>query len=430
MKQTDYKNYLLGVLLVIYAFNSAERLALGMVLQNIKLEFHLNDTQLGLLSGIAFALFYSLMGIPIARWADRGNRVTIISVTTLLWGIAVAACGVAANFAQLLLIRVGVAVGEAGCLPPANSLLADYFNRAARPRAVAIFMLGSPLSMVIGYFVAGWLNQLYGWRMTFILLGLPALALSALVWLTLREPRRLPASSVADGLLAGERPASFEPRQSFRDVWVALWTNITFRRLWFCFSVTYFFSYGLYQWQPTFFMRSYGLASTEVGSWFALIYGLGGLAGTYLGGALASRYAANNEALQLRFTAVVFAAFGAVMAGVYLSPNKYIALALTAGAAVGGHMTTGPLFGVIQTVVPERMRAMSIALIYLFANLVGLGLGPFAVGTLSDLFHPWAGAESLRYALLCLCPGFLWGSYYLWLGSRTVIRDVEAVEYG
>ena len=149
MKKPTYRYYLLGVALLILAFNYVDRLALGLLLQNIKEELHLSDTQLGLLTGIAFAAFYSIMGIPIARWADRGNRVTIITVTTALWSVAVAACGLAGSFLQLLLIRVGVGVGEAGCVPPANSLIADYFARAERPRAVAIYMLGSPLSVVI-----------------------------------------------------------------------------------------------------------------------------------------------------------------------------------------------------------------------------------------------------------------------------------------
>ena len=154
MKGPLYRHYLLAVLMVILAFNYMDRLALGLVLQNIKSDFHASDTQLGFLSGIAFALFYSVMGIPIARWADRGNRVTIISLAVALWSAMVALCGVASNFAQLLLARIGVAVGEAGFMPPANSLIPDYFTRAERPRAVGIYMLGTGLSNVIGYFLA------------------------------------------------------------------------------------------------------------------------------------------------------------------------------------------------------------------------------------------------------------------------------------
>lgn len=418
---TAYRNYLLAVLLVTLAFNNVDRLALGLVLEDLKADFHLSDTQLGLLSGIAFALFYSVMGIPIARWADRGNRVTIISLTAALWSAGVVLCGMAASFLQLLLIRIGVAVGEAGCMPPAHSLIADHFSRAERPRAVAIYMMGAPLSMAIGYFLAGALNQRYGWRMMFVMLGVPGLALAALAWLTLREPRRLRASATASAATAAA------PAHSLKQVLVTLWRNATFRCLWCCFSVTCFFGYGLVQWQPTFFIRSFGVGTGELGAWFALIYGLGGLAGTYLGGMLASRYATNNEPLQLKAMGFMFAGFGFCMAGIFLSPDKNLAFGLTAVAAIGGNMTNGPLFATIQTLVPERMRAMAMALIYLFGNLIGLGLGPLAVGALSDAFRPWGAGESLRYALLALCPGYLWGAWYLWRASRTVTRDLEAV---
>src|SRR5690349_15063721 len=180
MRKPAYRNYLLGVLSVVLAFNFVDRLALGLMLEAIKVDLHLSDTQLGLLTGIAFALFYSVMGIPIARWADRGNRVTIITVTTALWSVAVALCGMAGSFVQLLLIRVAVAVGEAGCVPPAFSLMADYFSRAERPRATAIYGLGGPLSGIVGFFLAGALYEIYGWRVTFVLLATPGLVLATL----------------------------------------------------------------------------------------------------------------------------------------------------------------------------------------------------------------------------------------------------------
>jgi MFS family permease len=421
-----YRNYLLTILMVILAFNYVDRLALAVVLQDIKVEFSVSDTQLGLLSGIAFALFYSLMGLPIARWADRGNRVIIITVTTLLWSVAVALCGVAGSFLQLLLIRVGVAVGEAGCIPPAHSLIADYFTREERPRAVARYMQGGPLSVVIGYCLAGWLVQLYGWRVTFILLGLPGLVLAALAWLTLREPRsaQLNAQSVTD------TAASLQAQPSLREVCVTLWANRSFRHLLFCVSIVYFFTQGIGQWQPAFFMRSYGMGAGELGTWFTVIWGLGGVIGTYLGGEWACRYAARNERLQLKVMGIAYAVFGGISAGVYLSPNRYLALGLLGLASVGVNTTSGPLFATIQTLVPDRMRALSVALIYLFANLVGFGLGPLAAGALSDAFRSWVGDESLRYALLALCPGYLWGTWHLWQGSRTVTRDLEIFQTG
>lgn len=418
-----YKNYMLILLMIILAFNYVDRLALGLVLQDIKASFHLSDTQLGLLSGIAFALFYSLMGIPIARWADRGNRRIIISLTTALWSVAVALSGLAANFVQLLLARVGAAVGESGCMPPAHSLIADYFSRAERPRAVAVYMLGSTFSMLIGYFLAGWLNASYGWQIMFKLLALPGIVLAALAWFTLREPRRLRPRAEATVATAAV-PAS---HYSMKEVCATLWKNTTFRYLWLCFSVMSFFSHGVVQWQPSYFIRSFGMQTDELGAWLTLIYGVGGTVGTYIGGLLATRYAADNEALQLKATGWLYAGYGVLMAGVFLAPDKYTAITLNTIGTVGASLASGPLFGTIQTVVPERMRAMSITLIYLFANLIGMGLGPLATGALSDLFASWAGDNSLRYALLTLCPVALWGSGYLLLAAKTVARDVHAV---
>jgi MFS transporter, Spinster family, sphingosine-1-phosphate transporter len=423
MSEAAYKKYLLGVLAVSLAFNYVDRLALGLLLQDIKVDLALTDTQLGLLSGIAFALFYSVMGLPIAHWADRGNRVAIISISTALWSGALALCGLAGNFLQLLLIRIGVAVGEAGCNPSAHSLIADYFSRAERPRAVSVYLLGGALSGVIGYFAAGWLNELYGWRVTFALLGTPGLGLSLLVWMTLKEPRRAGPVSFAE---APGVPAAAHP--ALKEVYATLWGNRTFCHLLLYFSILFFFNYGITSWKPAFFIRSYGLDTGELGLWFTLIYGISGIVGIYWGGEWASRRARNNESLQLKVMAAVVSCFGLVSAGIYLSPSSYMAFALMALAGVGGAITSGPLFATIQTLVPSRMRAMAIAIMYMFANLIGMGLGPLAVGALSDALHGFLGEESLRYALLSMCPGYLWAAFHLLRASRTVTEDLHAGE--
>lgn len=428
IRSTAYKHYLLTLLLVILAFNNVDRLALGLLLQDIKVDLELSDTQLGFLGGIAFALFYSVMGIPIARWADRGNRVTIITLTTAAWSAAVALCGMAATFGHLLLIRIGVAVGEAGCISPAHSLIADYFNRAERPRALAKYMLGYPLSSVIGYFLAGWLSDLYGWRMTFVLLGLPGLVLALLAWFTLREPRRATAGMQPTVPATPAQAVPAESSASYREVWRVLWSNATFRHLLLCIAVQYFFGYGVMQWKPAFFIRTYGLETHEVGTWFALIYGASGILGTYVGGELASRYAANDERVQLKMMAAAYSLFGILSACIYLSPNHYAALVFLALATAGGATTAGPLFATIQTLVRPDMRAISIAAVYLFANLIGMGLGPLAAGALSDGLRPWFGDDSLRYALLILCPGYAWCGWHLWRASTTVSGDLMAVQ--
>jgi MFS family permease len=415
-----YKNYLLSVLLVIMAFNYVDRGALGLVLQNIKIDLLLTDTQLGVLTGLAFALFYSVLGIPIARWADRGNRVTIITLTTALWSAAVALLGIAVSFPQLLLIRVGVAIGEAGCLPAAHSLIPDYFTRAERPRAVALYMLGLPLSLVVGYFVAGWLNELYGWRMMFVLIGLPGLGLAALARFTLREPR------LKGALFSVQSERAVQAASlSLKDVCLALWAIHTFRHLALSLSVISFFSYGIFQWLPTFFIRSYGMTTGELGGWLAGSFGLGGVIGTYLGGMAAARYAAKNERLQLKVMAALYVGFGVLSVVIYLTSNRSIAFALMGLYAVGVNLTNGPFFATIQTLVPNRMRAMAVAIMFLLANLIGMGLGPLAAGAVSDALRPWAGEESLRYALMALCPGYLWGAWHMFQASRSVTRDVD-----
>jgi MFS family permease len=434
MKETSYRHYLLIVLMVLLAFNYVDRLALGLVLQDIKVDFHVSDTQLGFLSGMAFALFYSVMGIPIARWADRGNRVMIISVTATLWSAMVALCGLTSNFMQLLLARIGVAVGEAGCMPPANSLIPDYFTRAERPRAVGIYQLGTGLSNVVGYFLAGWLNEVYGWRVMFVVLGIPGLALAALAWFTLREPRLGKPTINARGRLAAtngvvpETASLSLTQSSLKEVCVNLWANVTFRHVLFCFSVISFFGYGIAQWLPAFFIRSFGLKTGELGTWFAVIYGLAGMVGMYLGGAWASRRAPNNERLQLKVLAFVVSCFGIISACAYLSPSPYLAFGLLGMGYVAFAMAYGPLFASVQTLVPEHMRSTSIALIYFFANLIGLGLGPWAAGALSDALRPLVGEESLRYALLALCPGYLWAGWHLFRASQTITRDLDAAQ--
>lgn len=410
------KNYLLVILLLVFASNGVDRIALGLLLQEVKRDLALSDTQLGVLTGIAFALFYSLLGVPIARWADRGNRVTIITLTTALWSALVALCGAAASFLQLLLIRIGVAVGEAGCNPPAHSLIADYFSRAERPRAVATYMLGAPLATVIGFFGAGWLNELFGWRVTFVLLGLPGIGLAALVWFTIKEPRcSEPAAARTDSVRA---------TPSLKTVCTILWSKRSFRHLLFFFALASFFTTGIAQWKPSFFIRSFGLETGELGTWLAAIYGAAGLTGTYLGGAWASRYAAGNERLQLKVTAVIYCLLGFASAAMYLSAAASLAFALLGLTMMASGMVMGPMFSTVHALVPERMRAVSISILYLAANLIGMGLGPLAAGAVSDAFRPWAGEESLRYALLTLCPGYLWSGWHLWRASRTVASDL------
>jgi MFS family permease len=437
MNAVGYRRYLLGVLLSIYGFNFVDRCAFALVLQDVKADLHLTDTQLGVLTGIAFALFYAVMGIPIARWADKGNRKLIISITTATWGLLVSACGLATTFMQLMMLRVGVAIGEAGCLPPAHSLIADHFTREERPRAVGVYMLGLSASAIVGFFIAGWLSQLYGWRIMFVLLGLPGPVLAVIAWFTLREPRqgadgaRGPAISRVP-TIAGEQTTKPDCESLARtdgtllQVAMTLWSNKTFRHLLLYFSLASLFDFAVVQWRPAFLMRSYGMQTGELGTWLAALYGLGGICGTYLGGYWASGRAAGNERLQLQVVAVTIVLYGAISASVYLSPNRYWALGLMGVSSIAVASTYAPLYATVQTLLPEHMRATAVASIALFSNLIGMGLGPLMTGAMSDALRPWAGEQSLRFALLALSPGYLWCVWHLWRASKTVGEDLRA----
>lgn len=427
-----YKKYLLVVLMFILAFNFVDRVALGVLLQSIKTDLRLSDTQLGFMTGIAFALFYSVMGLPIARWADRGNRVTIIAASTAVWSLMVAACGLAGTFVQLLLIRVGVGIGEAGAVPASFSLISDYFKRAERPTATAVFSMGAPLSFLLGYFPAGWLNQEFGWRVTFAVLALPGVALALLAWLTLKEPRLTQPvqneGAVKEGVVSTPVEDCSAPSPPLRTVLALLWKVRSFRHLLLAYAALFFFTSGLLQWQPTFFLRSYEFATGELGSWFSLIYGAGGLIGTYWGGRLASRYATHDERRQLKATSLAYVTLAIISTAIYITSSLHVALFALVISAIGMYSTTGPLWATIQTVVPERMRATAISILYLSANLVGAGFGPLAVGALSDLLTPSLGAESLRYALLFVSPGLIWPAWHIWRSSATVAQDIEALQ--
>lgn len=420
-----YRRYLLGLLMVIYAYNFADRLALGLLGQYIKLDLSLSDSQLGVLSGIAFGFLYALMGIPLARWADRGNRVTIISLTTALWSAFVFLSGLATSYTALLFCRAGTAVGEAGCIPPAHSLISDHFTRAERPRALAIHMLGGSLSVLIGYFAAGWLNEFYGWRTTFVLLGLPGLLLAGLARLTLREPRcsRLQAGAPAGPRMNFSSLPTGEAAPALSQVALILWRSRTFRHLCLCFALAMFFNYAIVQWQSVFFMRTFGLESGTLGTWFAAIYAVCGVSGAYLGGWWASRRAAMDEARQLRLVSLSYFGFGLCAALTWLSPSEYWAFCGIGAMAVVGGLSTGPLFATIQALAPENMRATATAVIFLFVNLIGLGLGPLATGVVSDLLRAQYANDSLRYALLLWSPGFGWSAWHAWRASVAVGQE-------
>ena len=418
LSRSTYKHYVIGALLVVYTFNFVDRQILSLLIQPIKDELQLSDTQLGFLSGLAFAFFYTTLGIPIARLADRRNRVSIISICLALWSGMTALCGLAGNFWHLLLARIGVGIGEAGCTPPAHSVIADYFPRAERSRALSIYMLGIPLGILVGYLVGGWVNELYGWRIAFFTLGIPGVLLAVFVKLTLREPAR----GRVDGL-ENHR----EPVPTLREVLSYLWRQSSFRHLVIANVIIAFMNQGVFQWMPAFFIRSYGMTTGELGTWLALTHGVGGLIGIYLAGLLTGRYGEGNEHRQTRVIAIATVMVMPSALIIFLSTDKYLALWMQLPIALFALFFLGPLFGLVQSLASLRMRATASALVLLIVNLIGHGFGPQLVGLVSDLLSPLFYREALRYSLVLFSLLPLWAAWHFLLAGRTIRADIQAV---
>jgi MFS family permease len=414
-----YKRYVLIALTLVYALNFLDRLLMMLLLQPIKEELHLSDTQLGFLTGIAFGLFYALLGLPIARWADRGNRATITSLAIALWGVTVMACVFVSNFVQLVLARIAAAVGEAGCMPPTYSLIGDYYpGKAERMRAMAIYMLASPLAALISFVLGGWLNERFGWRMTFFVMGAPALLVALLVKATVIEPRtRAPREALTGSTAPG-----------MAHVLVTLWRRRSCRNLCAALVLLLTLGYGLGPWYAAFMIRSHGMSTGELGLWLGLIFCFSGIVGIGAGGYVVSRWFAEEDRAQVRLSAVVFASIVPCFALFLLTPDRHQALAALALLQLAFNFILGPTFALMQRLVSAEMRATSLALVMLFGNLVGMGLGPQVVGVLSDLLLPQLGSDSLRYAMLAMSFVALWAAWHLWRIGRTITEDLSSVD--
>lgn len=413
-----YRWYVLGLLTVVYTLNYVDQGLMGLLLQPIKVDLKLSDSQLGFLTGIAFALFYATLGLPIARWADRGNRVTITSLAIGLWGITVMLCLPVANFYQLLAARVAAGIGESGCVPPTYSLIGDYFPAPAdRTRAMTVYMLASPLAALLSFIGGGWLNELYGWRMTFFLMGVPGLLLAALVKITIAEPRR---ASVARGTVSAPLPPVLA-------VMMALWRQRSTRHLVIGLILLLTMGSGIGSWNVAFMMRSHHMNTVQLGLWLGPIFGIGGLVGTLLGGYVSSRWYGGNERGQMRLSAASIACLIPLYMCFLLVPQRWLALTSLVPIIIASNFFIGPTFALLQRLVPDDMRATSLSLVMLLGNLIGMGLGPQVVGLASDCLRPRVGDDSLRYALLAMSFVALATGYYFWKAGASVVADLQAM---
>jgi predicted MFS family arabinose efflux permease len=412
-----YRRYVLAVLVLVYIVNFIDRQIFSILIEPIKADIHLSDTQLGFLGGVAFAFFYTFAGIPIARWADRGNRVTIVTLALLIWSGMTALTGFARGFATLMAARIGVGIGEAGCSPPIHSLISDYFPPERRATALSIYALGIPIGAAIGTLAGGWIGEYYGWRTAFLVVGLPGLLIALLVKLTVREIPR----GHSEGL-----NAAAEQRESVGGVIRFMWGLKSFRHLSFAGSLHAFVGYGVGLFLPSFFMRIHGFGLAETATYLFLI-GLTGMIGTFFGGYLGDRLGVRDKRWYAwvpglaTITALPFAV------AFYLWDDPIVVLFLAIPGAILGPMYLGPTFGMTQTLAKPQMRALASAILLFVLNLIGLGLGPLFAGFLSDQLRPAFGIESIRYALLFVAVGGnLWATWHYYLASRTLREDLMA----
>lgn len=413
-----YRGYVLALLCTVYVFNFTDRQILAILLQSIKQEFSLSDTQLGLLGGFAFAVFYTTLGIPLAKLADRKSRRTILAVCVATWSAMTALCGLATGFVSLLLARIGVGIGEAGGSPPSHSLISDYFPPEKRGAALGIYSMGLSGGILVGLLAGGWINQFYGWRMAFFIVGLPGILLALVLRLTLRDP---PRGYSENRIASRDTPTALETLRH-------LWRRRSFRHIPLAAGLYTFAAYGGAMWAPSFFMRSHGMTSGEVGTWLALIYGLAGAAGTFFGGYFCDRL--SNATGDQRWYmwlpgAAIFVSVPFVFA-VYLSPSPVPALLFLIVPYFLSHMWLGPAYAMTQGLAGLRMRAMAAAIFLFINNIIGLALGPWAVGILSDLLSGRFGIHSLRYALLGVTVVMsMWAAVHFLLAARTLREDLE-----
>ena len=408
------RNYALGVLVVVYTFNFIDRQILSILLEPIKQDLGLSDSALGMLTGFAFALFYATLGIPIARFADRSNRRNLIAWALAIWSAMTAVSGLAQNFWHLLLARIGVGVGEAGCSPPAHSILADYFPTENRATALGIYSLGIPFGILFGFIAGGWLNEFFGWRVAFFIVGVPGLLLAILVRFTLREPPR----GMAEGRVADEEQPTI--METFR----FLWSKRSFRHMAVGGGLTAFVGYGVITWVPSFLIRSYGMSTGDVGTYLGLILGIPGGIGIALGGYLADRYGSRDTRWYLWIVSVALIASTPLFFGVYLSSTAFASLMFLILPILLGNFYQATTFSQTQGLVSLRMRSVSAAVLLFILNMIGLGAGPQAVGILSDILQPSYGDESLRYALLILSTVQIWAAYHYYQAGKSLKDDL------
>ncbi len=409
--------YALFVLTLVCTANFFNRQVLTLLLEPIRRELSLNDTQVGFLTGIAFTFVNVTLSIPVARLADRWSRRKVIALAVTVWSAMTIFCGLAQNFVQLFLARMGVGAGQAGGSPPCHALTGDLFPREQRSTAIAILLMSTPLGMALGFLWGGWALADFGWREAFILAGLPGLLIGALVLFSLPEPRK----GMADGVRAPLQQPPFGATVRL------LWSIRSLRNMTIASMLQTFLQMGLTLWVPSFLMRSYGMSPRTVGTGMALAFGVGLIVGTLVGGRLIDVLGRRDPRWHFWIPTVASLLAATCSVAAFTGPPRDVFLLLGA-QIVFGSIFASSMTAIAQSLVPIAVRATTIACVLFVINVVAIGIGPQVMGIVSDLLRASYGEDSLRITLIGSAMSALPAAVFFFLASLTYRSDLAAAE--
>ena len=416
-----YKRYVLFILTGVYAFNFIDRQILVILQEPIKADLNLTDTQLGLLTGLAFAALYVLLGLPIARYADKNNRKNIVAVSLVVWSAMTAVSGMAQNFVQLLLARIGVGIGEAGGSPPAHSIISDYYEPEKRATALSIYSTGIYIGICLGFLIGGVIAQNYGWRAALLSLGIPGVLYAVLVWATVKEPIK----GRTDVKVEGDLP---QKEYSFSQVAKTLSTKKTFIFLSLATGFQCYGNYGIGNWLPPFLDRSHGMEIGIIGITLGLIAAVGGGVGTFMGGYITDKLRIRDIRWYFWLPAIAAVINIFVSLYVFFGGNTQLVLILLVPSYFLSALYLGPSIAVTHNLVPAKMRAFASAVLFFILNIIGLGLGPLGIGMLSDYLEPTLGQDALRWAFTSTFVTGIIAAVLFYMAGRYYVKDLAESE--
>ena len=409
----------MAVLAIVYMFNFVDRQILAILLPAIRDEFQVGDTVLGLLTGTAFALFYVTLGIPIAQVADRFNRRNLIAIALAVWSGMTALSGLAANIWHLSLARIGVGIGEAGCSPPAHSMIADLYPPEKRSAAMGFYTLGISVGVMLAYLAGGWVVENIGWREAFFVVGVPGLLLALIVRLTVPEPARGASEQRVDsGRLPGFMTVLqfLASRRSFLFMAVAAGLNA-------------FVGYAIINFMPSFIDRSFTIGIAALGFWLGIIYGIAGGAGFFGGGYLADHIGRTGHRRALRFIGIAMLVTAVLNVSVFLATTVFWVLVFLVIPSITSNFYLAPVLSQTQSLVSLRMRSVASAIMLLVINVIGLAIGPPVTGLISDILEPGFGQESMRYSLLIVSTVLLpLAAWCYWQAGQSIEEDLARAQ--